>query len=144
MNAIQIKNGIITALAAVGSFLANQLGGWDAALKVLVCVMLADYVTGLVVAGVFKKSGKSETGALDSKAGFKGIVRKCAVLMIVWLGAMMDSVMGAEYIRIAVCLFFIANESLSILENTSIMGVPYPAFLKAALEAMQDKSDTAN
>lgn len=142
-NVVYIKNAVLAALAALGTFVANALGGWDAALQVLIGLMAADYVTGLIVAGVFKRSGKSETGALESRAGFKGIVRKCTILMLVWVAAMLDRLTGAAYIRTAVCLFFIGNEGLSILENTALMGVPYPAFIKNALEAMRDKGDGA-
>ena len=112
-------------------------------MQVLIGLMAADYVTGLIVAWVFKRSGKSETGALESRAGFKGIVRKCTILMLVWVATMLDRLTGAAYIRTAVCLFFIGNEGLSILENTALMGVPYPAFIKNALEAMRDKGDGA-
>ena len=142
-NVVHIKNAVLAALAALGTFVANALGGWDAALQVLIGLMAADYVTGLIVAGVFKRSGKSETGALESRAGFKGIVRKCMILMLVWVTTMLDCLTGAAYIRTAVCLFFIGNEGLSILENTALMGVPYPAFIKNALEAMRDKGDGA-
>lgn len=142
-NVVHIKNAVLAALAALGTFVANALGGWDAALQVLIGLMAADYVTGLIVAGVFKRSGKSETGALESRAGFKGLVRKCTILMLVWVAAMLDRLTGAAYIRTAVCLFFIGNEGLSILENTALMGVPYPAFIKNALEAMRDKGDGA-
>lgn len=142
-NVVYIKNAVLAALAALGTFVANALGGWDAALQVLIGLMAADYVTGLIVAGVFKRSGKSETGALESRAGFKGLVRKCTILMLVWVAAMLDRLTGAAYIRTAVCLFFIGNEGLSILENTALMGVPYPAFIKNALEAMRDKGDGA-
>lgn len=142
-NVVHIKNAVLAGLAALGTFVANALGGWDAALQVLIGLMAADYVTGLIVAGVFKRSGKSETGALESRAGFKGIVRKCTILMLVWVAAMLDRLTGAAYIRTAVCLFFIGNEGLSILENTALMGVPYPAFVRNALEAMRDKGDGA-
>jgi toxin secretion/phage lysis holin len=143
MDANQIKNAVLAVVASVGSFVANQLGGWDAALQALVGFMAADYITGLIVAGVFKRSGKSEGGALDSRAGFKGIVKKCAVLVLVWMGAIMDGVIGADYIRTAVTLFFIANEALSVIENIGLMGVPYPPFLKSALEAIKDKNSNA-
>ena len=133
-NVVHIKNAVLAALAALGTFVANALGGWDAALQVLIGLMAADYVTGLIVAGVFKRSGKSETGALESRAGFKGLVRKCTILMLVWVAAMLDRLTGAAYIRTAVCLFFIGNEGLSILENTALMGVKYPAFIRNALE----------
>ena len=59
---------------------------------------------------------------------------------MVWLGAMMDRALGVDYVRTAVCLFYIANEGLSILENTAIMGVPYPAFVENMLDVMRRKA----
>lgn len=139
---VPIKNVVLAALATAGTFIANGLGGWDAALMVLIYFMAADYLTGFLVAAVFKRSPKSAAGALESRAGFKGLVRKGVVLLFVFLAALLDKLAGADYIRTAVCLFFIGNEGLSILENTALMGVPYPAFIKNALEAMKDKGDS--
>ena len=141
MNATAIKNGILAAVAAAGSFIAKQLGGWDAAMQVLVALMVADYLTGLIVAGVFHKSRKSDSGALDSKAGFKGIIKKGMILLLVWIAVMLDAALATDYIRVAVVIFFIGNEGLSLLENVGLMGVPYPAFLKRALEALRDEGD---
>lgn len=140
---VNIKNVVLGALAAAGAVLTEHLGGWDVALQVLVGFMAADYLTGLVVAGVFKCSAKSESGALESRAGFKGLVRKGGVLLLVYLAVLLDKATGAEYIRTAVCFFFIANEGLSILENLGLMGVPYPKFLKNMLQALKDKNDGA-
>lgn len=139
--AINIKNGVLTAVAVAGSALANALGGWDAGLKVLVALMVADYITGVLVAALWQRSNKSETGALDSKAGFKGICKKGMILLLVWLGVLLDQAMGAAYIRTAVVLFFIGNEGLSLLENLGLMGVPFPATLKNMLEALRKKGD---
>ena len=135
----EMKSAVLAALAAAGSLLAQQLGGWDGALEVLVGMMAADYVTGLVVAGVFHRSGKSESGALDSRSGFQGLVRKGGILLLVYLGALLDRASGTAGVRTAVCLFFIANEGLSVLENLGLMGLPYPAALKNALEALGKK-----
>lgn len=139
--AIHIKNTVLAGLAAAGGFLVSALGGWDVTLQVLVGFMAADYITGLVVAGVFHNSGKTENGALESRAGFKGLVRKCGILLLVFLAVMLDRATGYGFIRPAVCLFFIANEGLSILENLGLMGVPYPAFLKNMLEALKKQGD---
>ena len=68
MNLTQMKNTVLAVLAAAGSAVAQALGGWDVALKVLICFMALDYVTGWLVAAVWHKSAKSKTGALDSKA----------------------------------------------------------------------------
>lgn len=140
-NAVMVKNSALAVLALIGSTVANALGGWDGALKVLVAMMFCDYVCGLLVAGIWKKSNKSESGALDSKAGFKGIVKKCLVLMIVWLAAMMDRGLGLGYARNAVILFYIGNEGLSLVENTALMGFPWPSFLKNALNAVREQGD---
>lgn len=141
MDANVIKNGILAGLAVFGSFAANALGGWDAAMQVLVALMVADYITGVLVAAVWHKSSKSSSGTLNSVAGFKGILKKCAILLLVWIGVLLDNATGANYIRTAVVLFFIGNEGISLLENLGLMGVPYPAFLRKALEALHDQGD---
>ncbi len=141
-NIINIKNGAFAVLAVIGTAVTDALGGWDVPLQVLIWCMVLDYVTGIVVAAVFKRSAKSESGALESRAGFKGLVRKVGILALVFVAALLDRVLGAAYVRTAVCFFFIANEALSILENVGLMGVPYPAFLRNMLQALKDKSDS--
>ena len=141
MNAIQIKNGVLAALATVGTFVAHALGGWDAAMQVLVALMALDYLTGILVAAVWQRSNKSSTGALDSKAGFKGLCKKGMILLRVWLGVLLDNAFGTTYVRMAVIIFFIGNEGISFLENLGLMGVPFPEFLKKALEALRDQGD---
>ena len=141
MNAIQIKNGVLAALATVGTFVAHALGGWDAAMQVLVALMALDYLTGILVAAVWQRSNKSSTGALDSKAGFKGLCKKGMILLLVWLGVLLDNAFGTTYVRMAVILVFIGNEGISFLENLGLMGVPFPEFLKKALEALRDQGD---
>lgn len=138
---VSLKNLVLAGLAAVGGGLLRLLGGWDMTLQLLVGCMAADYVSGLLLAGVFHRSNKTETGALESRAGWKGLVRKCAILLPVFLGALLDGAVGTGFVRPAVCLFFAANEGLSVLENLGLMGVPYPDFLKNMLEALREKSD---
>ena len=135
------KNGVLAMLAVFGSFLAKALGGWDAALQILIAMMAADYITGVLVAAIWKKSNKSESGAADSRAGFKGLVRKCMILLLVWIAAMLDRTVGAAYVRTAVILFFVGNEGLSLLENIGLMGVPYPDFLKNALAQLKSRGN---
>ena len=142
--AVHIKNGVLAFLAAVGSFIAHALGGWDASMKLLVAMMAVDYITGWLVAAVWKRSPKSASGALNSNAGFKGLCKKGAILLVVWIGTMLDSTYGGAYIRTAVILFFIGNEGRSGLENLGLMGVPYPKFLNKMLEALQEQGDKGN
>lgn len=46
MDAVTIKNSVLCVCAAAGSFIANALGGWDSALKVLVAMMVAELHNG--------------------------------------------------------------------------------------------------
>ncbi len=110
-----IKDTVLIVAAGLGSVLANMFGGWDVALQVLVFMMTADYISGLVVAGVFKRSPKSESGVLESRAGFKGLVRKGGILLVVLVAVKLDELTGAAYIRTAVCFYFVANEGLSVI-----------------------------
>lgn len=82
-----MKEWICTAIGVAGSFIASMFGGWDAALATLVIFMAIDYVTGLIVAGVFHNSGKTENGALESRAGWKGLCRKGVSFWWFWLPA---------------------------------------------------------
>lgn len=141
MNIIEIKDMILAALAVIGSAVAKALGGWDGALQALLVLMALDYITGVLVAAVWHKSGKTDSGGVSSAAGFKGLLRKAVMLLVVFLAAQMDKTLGIDYVRTAACLFYIANEGLSILENTAIMGVPYPAFIRNMLDAMKKEND---
>lgn len=136
-----IRTTILAFLSAAGACITHALGGWDITLQVLTGFLIADYLTGLLLAAVFHNSPKTDRGTLSSAAGFRGIVRKCAVLLLVLLAAMLDRATGSTYIRTTLCYFFIANEGISILENLGLMGVPYPSFLRNMLEAVRQRSD---
>lgn len=97
--------------------------------------------TGLVVAGVFRRSDKSGDGALDSRAGFRGLCKKGAELALVLVAVRLDLLVEETYARTAVLLFLIGNEGLSVLENLGLMGAPYPAFLKNALSVLREQGD---
>lgn len=131
-----IKLTLTTTFGIVGGFIATLFGGWDTALQTLVIFMAIDYITGLIVAGVFKKSNKTETGALDSKAGWKGLCKKGMTLLIVLIAARLDIMMDSTFIRDAVVIGYIANEGISIIENAGLMGVPIPPAIKKGIETL--------
>lgn len=135
------KTGILTILGTAGAFIANLFGGWDAALTTLLIFMAIDYLLGLIVAAVFHKSNKSENGALDSRAGLKGLLKKGMVLLIVLVAARLDIMIGSNFIRDGVVIAFVANETISIIENAGIMGVPIPAVITNAIDILQRKSE---
>lgn len=137
-----MKNNIfITIVGTVGSLVASFFGGWTESLTTLLIFMLIDYVTGLIVAGVFHKSQKTATGALESRAGFKGLCRKGAILLFVLIGYRLDLAVGTTYIRDAVCIAFIANELISIVENAGLMGIPIPAVIMKAIDILKEKTE---
>lgn len=136
-----MKQSICTLLGVLGGAVASAFGGFDGALVTLVLFMGADYLSGLVVAGVFHNSGKSRDGALDSRAGFKGLFRKGMVLVLVLAAARLDLLLGADFLRDAVCIGFTANELISIVENAGLMGLPIPAVLTRAIDILQTKAE---
>lgn len=136
-----MKDTICAVIGVVGSAIAALFGGWDAALATLVLFMGIDYITGIMVAAVFHKSPKSQTGALESRAGWKGLCRKGVTLLIVLVACCLDTVMGSTFIRDAVVIAFIANETISIVENAGLMGVPIPAAITKAIDILKQKAE---
>ena len=134
-----LKNILCTVVGAVGSAISYALGGFDGAVIALLVFMLIDYVTGLIVAGVFHKSPKTPTGALESKAGWKGLCKKFVTLLLIVVANLLDMQLGASYIRDAVCIAFMLNELISIVENAGLMGIPIPAVITKAIDILKDK-----
>lgn len=137
------KLELIGTLGVIGSFISGLFGGFDAATTTLLIFMTIDYITGLIVAGVFHNSNKTANGSLESHAGFKGLIRKGMVLLIVLIGCRLDLIIGTSHIKDAVVIAFIVNELISIVENAGLMGVPMPEAVTKAIELLQHK-DTEN
>lgn len=137
-----MKIKICSILGIVGSVIVTALGGWDAGLATLMIFMGADYISGLVIAGVFKKSPKSDTGSLESRAGWKGLCRKCMTLLFVLVAYRIDLVIGVDYIRDAVVIAFLTNELISLVENAGLMGVPIPAVIIKSIEVLKSKAES--
>ena len=100
-----------------------------------------DYFSGLVIAGVFHKSNKTESGALESKAGWKGLCRKCMTLLFVLIAYRLDLAIGVDYIRNAVIIGFMANELISIVENAGLMGLPLPDAINKAIDVLTEQKE---
>ena len=114
-----MKDKICVAIGIAGGYIASLFGGWDAALKTLILFMAVDYVTGLMVAGIFHNSRKSETGSLESLAGWKGLCRKGVSLLIVLVACRLDL----------------------IIENAGLMGVPIPEIIVKSIEVLKNKAE---
>ena len=137
----ECKTVFCTAVGLIGGAVAAAFGGWNAAMMTLIALMAVDYLTGLMVAGIFHKSPKSESGALESKAGWKGLCRKGVTLLVVLVAAQLDRAIGTGFIRDAAVIGYIANETLSIIENAGLMGVPVPNAVKKGIELLKKKEE---
>lgn len=134
-----MKETICMVIGAIGGFIASLFGGWDSALVTLVIFMSIDFATGMITAAM-GRSKHTDTGKLSSKAGWLGLAKKCSILMLIIVAVRLDILLNTNYVRDAVCIGFCANEVLSIIENTSLMGIPYPPALKNAIEILQEKA----
>ena len=126
-NALSIVGGF------VGGFLCQLLGGWDTVLKALVLLVILDYITG-VLKGICKKT-------LSSAIGFKGLIKKIVVFIVVATAVIIQGVIGdAVPLREIVIVFFVCNEAISLLENASEF-VPIPERLKETLIQLRESND---
>ena len=140
---LSMKEEISTVAGIVGGFFAALLGGWDSAMITLVIFMAIDFTTGFIAA-MLGRSKHSWTGRLSSKAGWYGLAKKFCTLLIIVVAVRIDLLIGTTYVRDATCIGFCVNELLSIVENTSLMGVPYPDAIKKAIDVLQKKAGKMN
>ena len=136
-----MKDTISAAVGVAVGMISWLVGGLDTPVLVLVICMGVDYVTGLIVAGVFHASPKSSGGGLDSRVGWKGLARKFVTMLIVVVANLADLLLDVGYIRDAVIAGFCANECISILENAGLMGIRIPKVLKDALDKLSKEAD---
>lgn len=123
--------GIVAAIGTSFSYLC----GWDKAVEVLLWLMVLDYVSGIMAAFI------NIDMALDSRKGYRGIVKKVMILVLVSLAHLMDMAMGQMIAQTVVVWFFIGNEGLSIVENASKAGLPVPEKLKDTLEQLKKQKE---
>ena len=132
-----MKNVVCYICGVFTAIITNCFGGWTGAMTTLLIFMAIDYITGIIVATVFKKSGKSATGGLESRAGWKGLCKKGVTLVIVLVAYRLDLLIGTSYIKDAVVIAFCTNELISIIENAGLMGVPIPDTITKAIDVLK-------
>lgn len=135
-----VKSMICVVFGVFGTAITQLFGGWTEDMVTLITVMAIDFIMGLVIASVFKKSPKSESGAVSSKSCFRGLCKKCAILFFVLIAHRLDITLGTDYIKTTTVISFIANELISIIENAGLMGVPLPKAITKVIEILKDKS----
>jgi len=137
-----IKLTVLSITGVIGAFVANLFGGWDSALTTLLIFMAADYITGLIVAGVFHTSPKTDSGTLSSKVGWKGLCKKGGTLLIILIAVRLDMTLNTDYIKDFAVIGYLVNEGISILENLELMGVWIPPIMSKALDILQSKTES--
>lgn len=139
---MSVKAFTITGLLSFGcSLIASVFGGWTQAMASLITLMVLDYITGLIVAGIFHKSNKTDSGSLSSIVGLKGIAKKVLVLVLVAVAYQIDLLLSTTILKDGVCIALCVNEIVSILENIGLMGIKYPSILEKALDILKAKSE---
>ena len=137
---------ILKAIAAAAGAVASFFCGLPPILWVLLAVMTLDYLTG-ILCGIMGKSQKTEHGGLSSSTAFTGLLKKLLIIAIVALAYLLDHAVtlnvGVQFAAVsgATCLWFIASEGISVVENAAQMGVPIPKALRQALEVMKGHDD---
>lgn len=129
-----MKEVYCAILASCATAIIYLLGGFDAALNCLLIAIVLDYISGLIKAYNNK--------VLSSKIGFRGILKKVGILVIVALGVLVDRITGnSGAVRSLVIYYFVANEGLSIIENLGQAGLPIPKSIKNALKLLKNQGD---
>ena len=132
----------IATVGTIGALVVTQLGGWRDAFLNLIVLMIIDYLTGLILASVFKTAKNVDRVALNSDKGFQGIMRKIMMLVLVLVANIMDGVfLDSTFVTHATIIAFMANEVISIVENVGLMGVPIPGVIKEAIHVLNEKSE---
>lgn len=130
------------SIGAVLAAIAAFFGGWSLAMQTLIIFMAIDYITGIIVAAVFRKSQKTSTGGMSSIIGWKGLAKKGGTLCVVFIAFKLDQLLGLTYIQDMVIIAYVVNELVSIIENVGLMGVPIPAVITKSIDLLKHKSET--
>lgn len=136
-----VKVAFCTLTGAIGAAVLSLFGGWSDDMVTLITVMAIDFISGLLIAFVFNKSPKTDSGSASSKSCFAGICKKCTMLLCVLVAYRLDISIGTDYIKPATVIAFIVNELISIVENAGIIGIPMPEIIIRAIELLKRKED---
>lgn len=133
-----MKTYILIASSSIGLLCDKLVGGFDYPFKALLVVMFIDYLSGILTA-LMHKSPKTQEGGLSSRVGFRGILKKVLMIMLVISAQTMDALLNMDVLRLAVIYAFIANEILSVIENAVHLNIPIPNILKKAVDMLDEE-----
>lgn len=118
--------------AIVGGVLGFLFGKWDLPLKILLTAIVLDYISGMLKAFYL--------GEVSSRTGYKGLIKKVGILFTIVVANLTDLILGLTIFKSSICMFFVMNELVSVLENIALLGVPIPEFLSSKLIQTKDLS----
>jgi toxin secretion/phage lysis holin len=127
---------INSIVACIGTAITYFIGGFDMAIIALVTLMVLDYITGVLNAII--------THTLSSEIGFKGLFKKMTILCILIMAVLLDRLIndGTWIFRTLVAYYYIANEGISLLENSAELGLPIPKRIISVLKKFQTDGDS--
>lgn len=128
---------VLASLVGVsGTIVSFLIGDWSAGLLILASLMTFDFVTGLMKAAYFK--------TLSSKVGFKGVMKKFAILIVVMVANLADTFIGNQdpIFKTMAIYFYVAIEGISLVENLKLIGLPIPSFITQFFAQLKEKGDS--
>ena len=129
----KLFNGTSIGIGIIGGSFCHVFGGFDVLIKSLLLLVILDYITGLLK-GIVTKS-------LSSEVGFKGLIKKVFIFIVVATAVTLERLTNSVIpLREVVIMFFVCNEALSLLENSSEI-IPIPKKLKDTLIQLRDKEE---
>lgn len=131
------KDAACAVLAGMGAWIAQLYGGWNGAMTTLLIAVAVDFFTG-IACGWVGVSRHTENGKLSSKVMREGMIQKVFIFVVLLVAARLDMLMNVTIWKDAACIYYIAEESLSVLENAGTLGVPIPQKLRDAIEALEN------
>ena len=142
MDFLTFKNAFLSLIGVIGASVACFFGGLDKGLQILIIFMFIDYVTGVLVAGVFGNSKKKNSnGKLVSCIGWKGLIRKVLTVVVAIMAHLLDDYLGTSFIQDLTVISFLSNELISIVENLGLCGVPIPKVILKAIDILNEKAN---
>lgn len=139
-----MKDIFCLVCACVSSAILYLVGDITMPFIILLVFMCTDYITGLLLSAVFKKSKKTESGGLSSEIGFKGLIKKVCIIISVIVANLLDYVLDTNYIRNVVIISFMTNEVISIIENLGLIGIKIPKAITNAIDILKGKEGDKN
>lgn len=134
---------ILGGIGIVGSFIASLFGGWSDGLTILCIFMVIDFITGMTAAAM-GESEKSPNGGISSQVIWKGILKKLMTLVLVVVGAQLDRLTGANYIRDTVVIAYCIAEVVSIIENAGLIGLPVPSIIQKVIDVLKEQNNNTD